>query len=144
MPLILWMIYWISIKILGLVGLEHNIKIDHQSLPSRQWLLRKGQFWDMLNLYVPRKHFTLIPVQWKLTMIYGSTIRYLKYSMVYLILRYFQDQFFYLVSETLSNCHVWGCPIYVLEPKLQKLGVNISKWDPSSWRGVNICFGKMH
>ena len=31
------------------------------------------------------------------------------------------------VSETLSNCHVWGCPIYVLEPKLQKLGVNISK-----------------
>ena len=22
------------------------------------------------------------------------------------------------VSETLSNCHVWGCPTYVLEPKL--------------------------
>ena len=23
------------------------------------------------------------------------------------------------VSKTLSNCHVWGCPTYVLEPKLQ-------------------------
>ena len=24
------------------------------------------------------------------------------------------------VSETLSNCNVWGCPTYVLEPKFQK------------------------
>ena len=27
------------------------------------------------------------------------------------------------LSETLSNCHVWGCPTYALEPKLQKPGV---------------------
>ena len=34
------------------------------------------------------------------------------------------------VSETFSNCHVWGCPAYVLEPKLQKTGLNITKWAP--------------
>ena len=33
------------------------------------------------------------------------------------------------VSETLSNFHVWGCPTYVLEPKLQKPRVKIPKWD---------------
>ena len=27
---------------------------------------------------------------------------------------------FETVLETLINCHVWGCPTYVLEPKLQK------------------------
>ena len=36
------------------------------------------------------------------------------------------------VSETLSNCHVWGCPTYVLEPKLHKPGVKIPNWDPRS------------
>ena len=48
------------------------------------------------------------------------------------------------VSETFSKCHVWGCPTYVLEPKLQKPGVKIPKWDPGSWRGVNMGFSKMH
>ena len=48
------------------------------------------------------------------------------------------------VSETLSNFHVWGCPTYVLEPKLQKPGVNIPKWDTRSRIGVNIGFIKMH
>ena len=32
------------------------------------------------------------------------------------------------VSETLINCHVWGFPTYVLEPKLQKPGVKIPNW----------------
>ena len=31
------------------------------------------------------------------------------------------------VSETFSNCHVGGCPKYVLEPKFQKPIVNIPK-----------------
>ena len=44
------------------------------------------------------------------------------------------------VSETLSNCHVWGFPTYVSEPKLQKPGVNIPKWAPRSQRGVNMGF----
>ena len=48
------------------------------------------------------------------------------------------------VSETLSNFHVWGCPTYVLEAKLQKPEVNIPKWAPRSQRGVNMGFRKMH
>ena len=44
------------------------------------------------------------------------------------------------VSETLSNFHVWGCPTYVLEPKLQKPGVKIPKWAPRSQRGVTMGF----
>ena len=48
------------------------------------------------------------------------------------------------VSETLSNCQVWGSPTYVLEPKLQKPGVKIPKWAPRSQRGVNMGFRKMH
>ena len=48
------------------------------------------------------------------------------------------------VSETHSNCHIWGCPTYVLEPKLQKPGVKIPKWAPRSRRGVNMGFSKIH
>ena len=44
------------------------------------------------------------------------------------------------VSENLRNCHVWGCPTYVLEPKLKDHGVNIHKWAPRSRRGVNMGF----
>ena len=36
------------------------------------------------------------------------------------------------VPETLSNCHVWGCPTYGLEPKLYNNGLNIPKWYPRS------------
>ena len=50
---------------------------------------------------------------------------------------------FELVSETLSNCHVWGCPTYVLEQKLKNPGVKIPKWAPSIIRGVNMGFSKM-
>ena len=39
---------------------------------------------------------------------------------------------FEILSETLRNCHVWGCPTYILEPKFQKPGVKIPKWDPRS------------
>ena len=48
------------------------------------------------------------------------------------------------VSETLSNCCIWGCPTYVLEPKFQNPGVKIPKWDTRSRRGVNMGFSKMH
>ena len=44
----------------------------------------------------------------------------------------------------LSNFHVWGCPTYVLEPKLQKPGVKIAKGAPRSRRGFNMGFSKMH
>ena len=42
------------------------------------------------------------------------------------------------------NCHTWGCPTFVLEPKLQKSGVKIPKWQPRSWKGLNMGFSKMH
>ena len=44
----------------------------------------------------------------------------------------------------LDDCHVWGCPVYVLEPKLQKSGVKIPKWNPRSRRGVNMGFSDRH
>ena len=44
------------------------------------------------------------------------------------------------MSETLSNFHVWGCPAYVLDPKLQNSVGNIPKWYPRSQRGVNMGF----
>ena len=43
-----------------------------------------------------------------------------------------------------SNCHTWGCPTFVLKPKLQKSGVKIPKWQPRSWKGLNMGFSKMH
>ena len=48
------------------------------------------------------------------------------------------------VSETHSNCHIWGFPTYILEPKLQNPRENIHKWAPRSLRGVNKGFRKMH
>ena len=51
---------------------------------------------------------------------------------------------FVLVSETLSNCHVWVCPIYVLETKFQKPVVKIPKWDTRSRRGFNMRFIIIH
>ena len=36
------------------------------------------------------------------------------------------------VSETLSNCHVWGFTAYVLEPNFPNTGVKIIKWSPRS------------
>ena len=48
------------------------------------------------------------------------------------------------MSETLSNCHVWGCLAYVLELKLKNTGVKIPKWDPRRRRWFNMGFSKMH
>ena len=44
----------------------------------------------------------------------------------------------------LSDCHVWGCPVFVLEPKLQKSGIKIPKWHPRSRRGVYMGFSTRH
>ena len=48
------------------------------------------------------------------------------------------------MSETLRNFHIWSFTTYVLELKLHKPGVKITKWDPRSQRGVNMVFSKMH
>jgi len=34
----------------------------------------------------------------------------------------------------LLNAHTWGCPVYVLDPRL-KDGKKIPKWEPRSRRG---------
>ena len=48
------------------------------------------------------------------------------------------------MPETLSKCHVWVFPTYVLELKFQKPVVDIPKRDPRSQRGFNIGFSQMH
>lgn len=44
----------------------------------------------------------------------------------------------------LADCHVWGCPVFVLEPKLQKSGIKIPKWHPRSRRGILMGFSPQH
>jgi len=36
--------------------------------------------------------------------------------------------------DHLHRAHVWGCPIYLLDPKLQD-GKKLSKWSPCTWHG---------
>ena len=43
----------------------------------------------------------------------------------------------------LQNVHVWGCPVYVLNPTLQA-GNRIPRWEPRSRRGVFCGFGTLH
>ena len=73
---------------------------------------------------------------------YGSTIGSLTCSMDDMIFRYGQVQGF-------SKCHksyvtnMFGAVQPFLEPKLQKPGVKIPKWDPRSQIGVHMGFRKM-
>lgn len=43
----------------------------------------------------------------------------------------------------LMRCHVWGCPVYVLDPKLQD-GKKLPKWTPRSRRGQFLGFSPHH
>ena len=43
----------------------------------------------------------------------------------------------------LLDFHSWGCPVYVLDPKLQQ-GRKLPKWQPRSRRGVFVGFSKVH
>ena len=43
----------------------------------------------------------------------------------------------------LINSHVWGCPAYVLDPKLQD-GAKLPKWEPRSRRGVFLGVSSDH
>ena len=43
----------------------------------------------------------------------------------------------------LRNLHVWGCPSFVLDPKLQD-GGHIPKFDPKSRRGLHLGWSPMH
>ena len=39
--------------------------------------------------------------------------------------------------EAIVRSHVWGCPVYVLDPKLQD-GKKLPKWDPRARRGMYL------
>ena len=43
----------------------------------------------------------------------------------------------------LRRMHVWGCPAYVLDPKLQD-GHKLPKWSPRSRRGQFLGYSKEH
>jgi hypothetical protein len=43
----------------------------------------------------------------------------------------------------LKDIHVWGCPVYVLDPHLQA-GRKIHCWEPRSGRGVFLGFSPLH
>ena len=43
----------------------------------------------------------------------------------------------------LKDIHVWGCPIYILDPQLQG-GQKLPRWEPRSRRGVFMGFSHQH
>jgi hypothetical protein len=43
----------------------------------------------------------------------------------------------------LQNAHPWGCPTYVLDPRLQD-GHKIPRWEPRSRRGVFVGISPLH
>ena len=46
--------------------------------------------------------------------------------------------------QALKNAHVWGCPVYVLEPRLTTAGGKIPKWQPRSRRGQYLGASPVH
>jgi hypothetical protein len=46
-------------------------------------------------------------------------------------------------KKILRSSHVWGCPSYVLDPKIQD-GKKILRWQPKSRRGQFLGFSKRH
>ena len=47
-------------------------------------------------------------------------------------------------GNVLKNLHTWGCPTYVLEPKLTSAGGKIPKWQPRSQRGQYVGVSPSH
>jgi hypothetical protein len=43
----------------------------------------------------------------------------------------------------LMDIHVWGCPLYVLDPKIQQ-GQKLPRWEPSSKRGMFLGLSQQH
>ena len=47
-------------------------------------------------------------------------------------------------GQALRNAHPWGCPLYVLEPRLTTEGGKIPKWQPRSRRGQFVGVSPVH
>jgi len=45
--------------------------------------------------------------------------------------------------EHIAHSHVWGCPVYVLDPKLQD-GKKLPKWEPRARRGMYLGVSSQH
>jgi len=43
----------------------------------------------------------------------------------------------------LKDLHVWGCPVFVLDPKLQQ-GQKLPRWEPRSCRGMFVGLSPIH
>ena len=43
----------------------------------------------------------------------------------------------------LRDFHVWGCPVYILDPKLQA-GKKLPRWEPRSRRGIFVGLSNVH
>ena len=41
----------------------------------------------------------------------------------------------------LKGCHIWSCPVYVLDPKLQA-GKKLPRWKPRTKRGMFVGFSR--
>jgi hypothetical protein len=41
------------------------------------------------------------------------------------------------------DLHVWGCPLYFLDPKIQQ-GKKLPRWEPRSKRGMFLGLSKQH
>ena len=46
-------------------------------------------------------------------------------------------------SSIIEKAHTWGCPVYVLDPKLQD-GKKLPKWDPRARRGMYLGVSRNH
>jgi len=47
-------------------------------------------------------------------------------------------------SLQLHDLHPWGCPIYVLDKRLQDGNHTSSKWDPCAWLGIYMGHSSIH
>eukprot|EP00957_Ditylum_brightwellii_P035022 2655504-Ditylum_brightwellii.AAC.1 len=38
--------------------------------------------------------------------------------------------------QTLTEQHIWGCPVYILDARLQDKSGSVPKWDPRAKLGI--------
>ena len=47
-------------------------------------------------------------------------------------------------DNTLKNHHTWGCPVYVLDTRLQGNLSGLTKWEPRSRAGIYLVHSPFH
>eukprot|EP00957_Ditylum_brightwellii_P190204 14478415-Ditylum_brightwellii.AAC.1 len=46
--------------------------------------------------------------------------------------------------QTLTDQHTWGCPVYILDARLQDQSGSLPKWDPRSCLGIYLGPSNVH